>query len=49
MRACVQWERTVLIVSGLLLVYPAPAADFIGIAGVALVFVAQWVRRPAPA
>lgn len=49
MRACSQWERCVLIVSGLLLVYPAPAADFIGIGGVALVFVAQWIRRPVAA
>jgi TRAP-type uncharacterized transport system fused permease subunit len=46
MRACSQWERSVLILSGLLLVYPAPAADLIGIVGVALVFVAQWMRRP---
>ena len=49
LRACSQWERCVLIVSGLLLVYPAPAADFIGIGGVALVFMAQWMRRPAAA
>jgi TRAP transporter 4TM/12TM fusion protein len=49
LRACSFWERWVLVVSGLLLVYPAPAADFIGIAGVALVFVAQWMRRPAAA
>ena len=49
MRACSQWERWVLIASGLLLVYPAPAADFMGVGGVALVLVAQWVRRAATA
>ena len=48
-RACSQWERWVLIVSGLLLVYPAPAADLIGIGGVALVFVVQRMRRPVAA
>src|SRR5439155_15631216 len=30
---CSQWERWTLIASGLLLVYPAPAADFIGLGG----------------
>ena len=49
MRACSQWERCVLIVSGLLLVYPAPAADFIGIGGVVLVFASQWISRPVAA
>ncbi len=49
MRACSEWERWVLIVSGLLLVYPAQAADFIGIGGVVLVFLVQWIRRPVAA
>ena len=49
MRACSQWERWVLIVSGLLLVYPAPVADFVGIGGLVLVFAVQWMRRPAVA
>ena len=35
LRACSQWERWILVVSGLLLIYPAPLADWIGIAGVA--------------
>jgi TRAP transporter 4TM/12TM fusion protein len=47
LRACSQWERWVLIGSGLLLVYPAAAADVIGLAGVALVLAWQWRRRPA--
>src|SRR5712672_3426315 len=49
MRECSQWERVLLIVSGLLLVYPAPAADFIGLGGLALVLVTQWMRRPVAA
>jgi hypothetical protein len=36
-------------VSGLLLIYPAPAADFIGLAGVVAVVASQWLRRPAAA
>jgi hypothetical protein len=48
LRACSQWERWALIGAGLLLVYPAPAADFIGLGGIAVVLVAQWMRlRPA--
>jgi TRAP transporter 4TM/12TM fusion protein len=43
--ACTQVERITLIVSGLLLIYPAPAADFIGLAGVAAVIATQWLRR----
>ena len=43
--ACTQWERWALIVCGLLLVYPAPAADFIGLGGVALVLAVQGLRR----
>ncbi len=42
-------ERVILIVSGLLLIYPAPAADLIGLAGCAVVIATQWLRRPAPA
>jgi TRAP-type uncharacterized transport system fused permease subunit len=44
-RACRLWERVVLVVAGLALIYPAPAADAIGLAGVALVAVAQWLSR----
>jgi TRAP-type uncharacterized transport system fused permease subunit len=41
-RTCNQIERTLLIVCGLLLVYPAPAADIVGIAGV--LAVGAWQR-----
>src|SRR5499427_3750912 len=40
--ACNQFERILLIVSGLLLVYPASAADLLGIAGLAVVAASQW-------
>jgi TRAP-type uncharacterized transport system fused permease subunit len=43
--ACNQFERIVLIVSGLLLVYPASAADVFGIAGLAVVAASQWLSR----
>jgi len=43
--ACSQIERWVLIACGLLLVYPAPAADAIGLAGFAVVLAQQWFRR----
>jgi TRAP-type uncharacterized transport system fused permease subunit len=42
---CSRIERWVLVVCGLLLVYPAPAADAIGLAGVATVVVLQVMRR----
>ena len=45
LRACNQVERWALIVCGLLLVYPAPAADFVGLAGLLVVFGAQWLGR----
>ena len=41
LRACSQVERWVLVASGLLLIYPAPMADWIGIAGVAAVLLWQ--------
>ena len=41
LRACSQWERWVLVVSGLLLIYPAPMADWIGISGVAALLLWQ--------
>jgi TRAP transporter 4TM/12TM fusion protein len=46
LRACSQWERWVLVVSGLLLIYPAPMADWIGIAGVAALLL--WQKFGAP-
>jgi len=49
LRACSLWERLTLTVAGLLLVYPAPAADAIGLAGVALVGIVQWISRRRPA
>jgi TRAP transporter 4TM/12TM fusion protein len=45
LRACTEVERWVLIVSGLLLIYPAPAADWIGIAGVVLLLLRQKFPR----
>ncbi len=46
LRACSQWERWVLVVSGLLLIYPAPMADWIGIAGVSILIL--WQKFGAP-
>jgi TRAP-type uncharacterized transport system fused permease subunit len=48
LRACAEWERWVLVVCGLLLIYPAPAADWIGIAGVASLLVWQKLPRSQP-
>ena len=45
LRACGQAERWVLIGCGLLLVYPAPAADAIGLAGVGAIMALQWLGR----
>ncbi len=43
------WERWMLIVAGFLLVYPAPAADVVGIALVIVVLTTQWLRKmPSP-
>jgi TRAP-type uncharacterized transport system fused permease subunit len=50
--ACNQFERWVLIVCGLLLVYPAPAADIIGLAGFGAILAMQRLamrrRRSSP-
>jgi TRAP transporter 4TM/12TM fusion protein len=43
--ACAQWERWVLIAAGLALVYPAPASDYAGLGGLAIVVASQWLRR----
>ena len=48
-RRCTLIERILLIVSGLLLVYPTRIADWIGLACMAVVIVLQKVRKPAPA
>ena len=50
LRALGQVERWLLIACGLLLIYPAPAADLIGLAGVATMTALQWLarRRVAP-
>jgi TRAP transporter 4TM/12TM fusion protein len=45
LRACTLWERLALTAAGLLLVYPAPAADVIGIVGVAVVAITQWMSQ----
>ena len=50
LRACTDFERWVLIACGLLLIYPAPAADWVGLAGLACLLGWQWwgrVRAPA--
>jgi TRAP-type uncharacterized transport system fused permease subunit len=48
-RRCGALERAILILCGLALVYPAPASDFVGIAGVVAVYFWQKLRRVAPA
>jgi TRAP-type uncharacterized transport system fused permease subunit len=49
LRRCGAVERAILIVAGLALIYPAPAADLAGIAGVFAVAAWQKLRRPVPA
>jgi len=44
LRACNELERWILVASGLLLIYPAPATDWIGLAGVVGLLV--WQRIP---
>ena len=41
---CLLWERLAMIAAGLLLVYPHPMADAIGLAVLAAALVSQWVR-----
>lgn len=41
---CLLWERLAMIVAGLLLVYPHPLADGIGLALLAAALVSQWLR-----
>jgi TRAP transporter 4TM/12TM fusion protein len=41
---CLLWERLAMIAAGLLLVYPHPMADAIGLALLAAALVSQWVR-----
>jgi len=48
-RRCGLLERAILIVCGLALVYPAPATDIVGIAGVVAVYFWQKLRHVAPA
>jgi TRAP transporter 4TM/12TM fusion protein len=48
LRECAQWERWLLIGAGLALVYPAPASDYAGLAGIAVVVASQWLRREVP-
>ena len=50
LRACSLVERAVLIVAGLLLIYPASFSDVIGFAGTFVVLAVQfWRRRSQPA
>jgi TRAP-type uncharacterized transport system fused permease subunit len=42
-------ERIMLLVAGVLLVYPKTAFDLIGFALVAVVLALQWFRKPATA
>jgi TRAP transporter 4TM/12TM fusion protein len=48
-RRCTLIERVLLIVAGLLLVYPTPIADWIGLSCMAVVLVSQKMRKVAPA
>ena len=49
LRACNQSERWILIVCGLLLIYPAPLTDWIGLAGLLGLLTWQKLVRPTPA
>jgi TRAP transporter 4TM/12TM fusion protein len=40
------WERLLLLIAGVLLVYPKPLFDAIGLTLVALVLASQWFRKP---
>jgi TRAP-type uncharacterized transport system fused permease subunit len=46
LRACTQAERWLLVACGLLLVYPAPQADWIGLSGLVLLLARQKFARP---
>ena len=43
LRACTPFEQVVLIACGLLLVYPAPVTDVVGLAGVVVLLAWQWL------
>jgi TRAP-type uncharacterized transport system fused permease subunit len=45
LRACNEAERWLLIACGLLLIYPAPATDLIGIGGIVAVIAWQYFTR----
>ncbi len=44
LRECRRWERWMLIIAGLLLVYPKPAFDISGVVLIVIVVAAQWLR-----
>jgi len=46
LRACNQLERWILVVCGLLLIYPEPLADWIGLGG--LIGLLAWQRLVRP-
>jgi TRAP-type uncharacterized transport system fused permease subunit len=41
------YERLMLFVAGILLVYPKPLFDAIGLALAAIVLLSQWLRKPS--
>ena len=45
LRSMSRLEQVVMIVGGLLLIYPAEAADLVGLAGIAAVMVVQFIGR----
>jgi hypothetical protein len=49
LRACNQAERWILVICGLLLIYPAPLSDWIGISGLLGLLAWQRLVRPKAA
>jgi TRAP transporter 4TM/12TM fusion protein len=49
LRACNQLERWILVICGLLLIYPAPLTDWLGLGGVAGLLAWQRLVRPTAA
>ena len=39
------WERVLLLIAGVLLVYPGTASDVVGVALVIIVVLSQWLRK----
>ena len=49
LRECTRLEQCILIVAGLLLIYPEPWSDWVGVGGVVAVLAWQWLPRRAVA